>query len=784
IFTEKLELNNPDQEFKPPNKETLLIFQICPYYPRMDEYEYNRAMNYSLLKSFGTMNMTSLSANVSPKLSARNSYTGSSDSADDFSDVFGGPPKYISLKQFKDPRKAHSLLQPLGGFSGPVQSEVPVFGETRKRYVNDEFYNDIFNGDTVSSGGEMSDKCSVASKSTSRNASPSQSPLPRTDYKGFGNRSPLAPKLRQPVNSSKISEYSSFGTFSQHGPYKSYNDSSVVSSAQSTPPDPSSDLLEIPFAHCSKPPKIFAESKHGLKKQQEFGVFPPRSSNSRFRSFLEPGESKSGSPARLSNDKLYSTAQTTSCSNTSDDELGGNIQGYINEGVSKLAVVKHGSDNAKGSNPGEKNDNGFEKSRLSASDGSFHRLAVSPREDLQLQHKLRSCRDWFPEHKGLSTNKESGSLSMGSSGFPSTREIHSNVGISNVKEVSQEIGPKRLSTNGIDSGEESDELGSYVIEIDTKRGEALAFLPERDIQIDTINAQNPLISSIKETMESTKEESLPNRPMKHMNHDAKGSKLRLQSLLQKTYNFDPLSEAETKMQALQTNKGKGRGRESSKMPPNQHIPEISAWSAATSAVEQGTKEDLMKETKMATLWDPYSIDPLTMVREVSDRIEKWHHDQPVVFREMPLASERRNDSADSITEKETPENRRKRFEKERHLRTKECMSKILVEKKQKELEIEEEETEKTKSSEKLDSEIKRWSTGKEGNIRALLSTLQYVLWPGSGWKPVPLIEIIEGIAVKKAYQKARLCVHPDKLQQKGASVQQKYIAEKVFNILQ
>lgn len=83
-----------------------------------------------------------------------------------------------------------------------------------------------------------------------------------------------------------------------------------------------------------------------------------------------------------------------------------------------------------------------------------------------------------------------------------------------------------------------------------------------------------------------------------------------------------------------------------------------------------------------------------------------------------------------------------------------------------------------------DARIRKWSRGKEGNIRSLLSTLQYVLWPGSGWKPVPLVDIIEGNAVKRSYQRAMLCLHPDKLQQKGAADYQKYIAEKVFDILQ
>ncbi|XP_011017302.1 PREDICTED: J domain-containing protein required for chloroplast accumulation response 1-like isoform X2 [Populus euphratica] len=84
----------------------------------------------------------------------------------------------------------------------------------------------------------------------------------------------------------------------------------------------------------------------------------------------------------------------------------------------------------------------------------------------------------------------------------------------------------------------------------------------------------------------------------------------------------------------------------------------------------------------------------------------------------------------------------------------------------------------------INDKIQKWSKGKEGNIRSLLSTLQYVLWSGSGWKPVPLVDIVEGNAVKRTYQKALLCLHPDKLQQKGATSHEKDIAEKVFDILQ
>ncbi|XP_016468864.1 J domain-containing protein required for chloroplast accumulation response 1 [Nicotiana tabacum] len=91
---------------------------------------------------------------------------------------------------------------------------------------------------------------------------------------------------------------------------------------------------------------------------------------------------------------------------------------------------------------------------------------------------------------------------------------------------------------------------------------------------------------------------------------------------------------------------------------------------------------------------------------------------------------------------------------------------------------------KSEDNQASDAKIKQWSQGRKGNIRSLLSTLQLVLWPESGWKPVALMDLIEGSAVKRAYQRALLYIHPDKLQQKGAASHQKYIAEKVFDILQ
>ncbi|KAL6884693.1 hypothetical protein ACP4OV_010629 [Aristida adscensionis] len=130
---------------------------------------------------------------------------------------------------------------------------------------------------------------------------------------------------------------------------------------------------------------------------------------------------------------------------------------------------------------------------------------------------------------------------------------------------------------------------------------------------------------------------------------------------------------------------------------------------------------------------------------------------------------------------ETEERRKARLD--RHQRTMERAAKALAEKNERDLQAQREQEERHRIGDALDFEIKRWTAGKEGNLRALLSTLQYVLWPECGWRPVSLTDLITAASVKKEYRKATLCVHPDKVQQKGANLQQKYIAEKVFDLL-
>ncbi|CAN0872485.1 Auxilin-like protein 1 [Linum grandiflorum] len=110
-------------------------------------------------------------------------------------------------------------------------------------------------------------------------------------------------------------------------------------------------------------------------------------------------------------------------------------------------------------------------------------------------------------------------------------------------------------------------------------------------------------------------------------------------------------------------------------------------------------------------------------------------------------------------------------------------AKALAEKNMRDLLVQKEQAERNRLAEVVDAEIKRWSSGKERNLRVLLSTLHYILGPDSGWQAIARADLNSATAVRKAYKKATLFVHPDKLQQRGASIRQKYVCEKVFELL-
>ncbi|KAL9111499.1 MAG: hypothetical protein Q9187_007912 [Circinaria calcarea] len=82
----------------------------------------------------------------------------------------------------------------------------------------------------------------------------------------------------------------------------------------------------------------------------------------------------------------------------------------------------------------------------------------------------------------------------------------------------------------------------------------------------------------------------------------------------------------------------------------------------------------------------------------------------------------------------------------------------------------------------VDERLTRWRKGKEGNLRALLGSLDTVLWEGAGWKKVGMGELIVPGKVKVAYMKGISKVHPDKLPT-TATTEQTMISGAVFSTL-
>lgn len=73
---------------------------------------------------------------------------------------------------------------------------------------------------------------------------------------------------------------------------------------------------------------------------------------------------------------------------------------------------------------------------------------------------------------------------------------------------------------------------------------------------------------------------------------------------------------------------------------------------------------------------------------------------------------------------------------------------------------------------------------RRGNLRALLASLDTVLYPGNTWKPVPMDVLKVPAKVKLNYKKAILQVHPDKIGPKNLPPDQQVLAELIFDELQ
>ena len=79
--------------------------------------------------------------------------------------------------------------------------------------------------------------------------------------------------------------------------------------------------------------------------------------------------------------------------------------------------------------------------------------------------------------------------------------------------------------------------------------------------------------------------------------------------------------------------------------------------------------------------------------------------------------------------------------------------------------VEAEDQAKHELKDAVDAKIIAWKGGKEQNIRALIASLENVLWPGLNWQKVGMHELVTPNQVKVRYTKAIAKLHPDKVRE-------------------
>ncbi|KAL5508336.1 SWA2 [Sanghuangporus vaninii] len=97
--------------------------------------------------------------------------------------------------------------------------------------------------------------------------------------------------------------------------------------------------------------------------------------------------------------------------------------------------------------------------------------------------------------------------------------------------------------------------------------------------------------------------------------------------------------------------------------------------------------------------------------------------------------------------------------------------------------LEQEEQAKANLKDSVDARLLAWKAGKETNVRALVASLENVLWPELGWQKVGLHELVAPNQVKIRYMKAIAKLHPDKINSSNTTVEQRMIANGVFAAL-
>ena len=99
----------------------------------------------------------------------------------------------------------------------------------------------------------------------------------------------------------------------------------------------------------------------------------------------------------------------------------------------------------------------------------------------------------------------------------------------------------------------------------------------------------------------------------------------------------------------------------------------------------------------------------------------------------------------------------------------------------------EEEGERMRLKDSVDQRIAAWTAGKQGNVRALLASIDdpgmNLVWPELRWKKVGMHELVTDAQVKRNYTRAIARLHPDKLSPGSTTVEQRMLASGMFNAL-
>lgn len=114
---------------------------------------------------------------------------------------------------------------------------------------------------------------------------------------------------------------------------------------------------------------------------------------------------------------------------------------------------------------------------------------------------------------------------------------------------------------------------------------------------------------------------------------------------------------------------------------------------------------------------------------------------------------------------------------------KKAQDQALIELREREKRAKESEEQEDIVRKKLEPRAKAWSEehGKKKQLRALLASLQIILWPEANWKPVNIGDILDDKKARRVYLKATLKVHPDKT--KDLDAEKRFIAKRVFDAL-